>query len=82
MDAADHEIERAASAIRHHLLAQPEAADTEDGIAHWWVYPVTGEIDRDAIRAALGMLEQRGEIEPWQLGRRFLYRAGPALGGA
>ncbi|HEU4650037.1 MAG TPA: hypothetical protein VFS49_01350 [Croceibacterium sp.] len=75
-------IERAAAAIRAYLRAQPEAADTEDGIAHWWVYPVTGEIDLDDVRGALALLEQAGEIEPWQLGRRFLYRAGPSLRGA
>jgi len=72
-------IEQAVSAIREHLQAQPDAADTAEGIAHWWVLPVTGEKDLGVVMEALALLEQRGEVEPWQLGRRFLYRAGPAL---
>jgi hypothetical protein len=75
----EHEIEEAAGAIRDYLRARPEAADTAEGIAHWWVYPVTGEKDLEVVMAALALLEASGEIEPWQLGRRFLYRAGPAL---
>ena len=79
MEAADRKIEEAAAAIRDYLQRRPEAADTEDGIAHWWVYPATGENDFDVVLAALALLEQRGEIEARQVGRRFLYRAGPAL---
>ena len=79
MEAAGREIEQAAAAIRDYLLARPDAADTAEGIAHWWVLPVTGEKDLDVVMEALALLERRGEVEPWQLGRRFLYRAGPAL---
>ena len=79
MEAAERKVEEAAVAIREYLQAQPGAADTAEGIAHWWVLPVTGEKDLDLVMEALALLEAQGEVEPWQLGRRFLYRAGPAL---
>jgi len=82
MDEADPRVEQAAAAIRHYLIERPGASDTADGIAHWWVRPATGETDPQVVMAALALLEERGEIEPRQLGRRFLYLAGPALRGS
>ena len=81
MEATDPRVEQAAASIRDYLRERPDASDTAEGIAHWWVLPVTGEKDLEVVMEALALLEQRGEVEPWQLGRRFLYRAGPALRG-
>ena len=82
MEATDPRVEQAAAAIRDYLRERPDASDTAEGIAHWWVHPMTGETDPQIVMAALAVLEQRGEIEPRQLGRRFLYQAGPALRGS
>jgi hypothetical protein len=81
MDSADRKIAEAAAAIRDHLKAQPGAAETAEGIAHWWVLPVTGEKDLEVVMEALALLEQRGEVEPWQLGRPLSSTGGAALRG-
>ena len=82
MDATDGRVEAAMAAIRDYLRQHPDASDTAEGIAHWWVHPATGETDPDVVMAALAALEQRGEIAPRQLGLRFFYRAGPAPRGS
>ena len=49
--------------IRAHLTANPQALDTADGIARWWIGITDLATAHEAIETALLYLEQQGVIQ-------------------
>lgn len=52
-----------ATAIEAYLQRHPGAADTDRGIAEWWLKQAGIEASRDELRAALAVLLEEGIVE-------------------
>jgi hypothetical protein len=71
----DSEILRIGSAILGYLESHPEASDTEEHIARWWLAEQQVEPRQDQTGRALAWLDRNGFIERLELpDRRALYR--------
>jgi hypothetical protein len=62
-DIAQSEIERVAAEIRRYLNRSPDAAETADGILHWWIVRIRLEEAKTLVDSAIAHLEGQGEIE-------------------
>lgn len=62
-DAAGAGKHRTAQAILAYLARHPRAADTEHGIAQWWLPEMGVEAPLAQVQQALQALVQRGEME-------------------
>jgi len=51
-------IRQAAINILNYLRDHPQAKDTADGIARWWVHE-----DAQVVKDALGLLQEEGVVE-------------------
>ena len=61
-DANDNGLSEVALAIRRYIGAHPNAADTLDGILHWWLTRQRYADSAHEVRLALNELEGRGLI--------------------
>jgi hypothetical protein len=52
-----------AETIRRYLASHPSAADSEVGIAEWWLAELGGEGAVTDVREALDLLEREGVVE-------------------
>jgi hypothetical protein len=79
MSAKTHDEVRAVAAeIVSYLRAHPDAADTVDGAARWWL---AEQPDRDTIEEAMTQLVTRGMVEKYTLpDGTVVFRGGPLLG--
>ncbi len=69
--------QRAVGAIEAYLAAHPAAADSEQGIAQWWLPAMGVEVPFEQVCEALEELRQRGAISRTTLpGGRAIYRVG------
>jgi hypothetical protein len=64
----------AATQIRSYLETRPEAADTAEGIHHWWIQWPSVEETIVITQAALETLQQSGEMETISIGNSILWR--------
>jgi len=72
---ADARITRIAEAIRDYLARHPDAADSEEGIAAWWLPAMGIEASAAEVAAALPSLCDAGLIAPQRLpDGRVIYR--------
>jgi hypothetical protein len=55
--------ESIADAIERYLQRHPAAADSDVGIAEWWLGEQGIQVSVDDVREALKLLESRGVIE-------------------
>ncbi len=63
-----------AEEIEAYLLAHPQAADTIEGIAKWWLAREKTLERRSVLENALELLEQRGTVVKTPLfNGRFIY---------
>ena len=64
---ADAHLDRVVEAIQNYLSRHPGAADSELGIAQWWLHEWlrdSGEsVSADTVRLALERLQQLGVVE-------------------
>lgn len=76
-DEADAGMQRVAALIETYLARHPAAADSEQGIAQWWM-PATGaDVPIETVRAALEWLVRRGAVHRTVVpGGPAIYRAG------
>ena len=58
----DRHVREIAEVINRHLAEQPEAADTAQGIANWWLQNQRTEIAPATVEAALSLLVSRGQL--------------------
>lgn len=79
MTPGDRQIDAIANAVRSYLDEHPDAADTVDGIAKWWL-PASWCVDADSVRSALARLEAQGAVSRRTLAdRHVLYWRSAAL---
>jgi hypothetical protein len=73
-------IELIATAIRDYLAQHPEATDSEQGIAKWWVASMGIATNVEEVTLALELLREQGIVDRSVLpDGRAIYRAsGPA----
>jgi hypothetical protein len=65
-----------AAVIRDYLIAHPSAADSDQGIADWWVAGSGLQASLDDVRQALEFLASRQIVEKQMLADgRLIYRA-------
>ena len=73
---ADARITGIADAIRAYLSRHPDAADSEEGIAAWWMPAMDVETCAAEVAVALEQLHRGGLIERQSLpDGRVIYRA-------
>lgn len=77
------QISEAATVIERYLNARPQAAETVEGIARWWLVRQRYDDSVDLVRHALDLLVRRGVVERLALsGGQPMYRKaqqGPVL---
>lgn len=61
MQVKEDRLTEVVDAILRYLASHPDAADTSEGIAKWWV-PTERGVDTDAVRSALARLEAQGLV--------------------
>ena len=59
---AREEIVSTAEAIQRYLLTRPNASETVDGVARWWLLKQRFHDSLDRVQMALDMLEEKGEV--------------------
>lgn len=57
------EVARIADAIRQYLNEHPRAADTFEGVVHWWLLRQRYETAMTLVGEALDMLIQEGVLD-------------------
>ena len=68
-------VTETATAIERYLGSRPQAAETVEGIARWWLARQRYDDAVDVIERALDLLVQRGVVERLALsGGQTLYR--------
>ncbi len=61
-DAEEAAVLKIEQAILRHVQAHPNAADTVEGIARWWLEDFGPEPSRSAVQQALDRLEAAGQM--------------------
>ena len=68
-------VSDAAAAIERYLSARPQAAETAEGIARWWLVRQRYDDSVDLVRRALDLLVRQGVVERLALsGGQPMYR--------
>ena len=62
MDADNTDVVAAAAAIRRYLRDHPNAADTLEGVAFWWLSGHAGDEWLAIVQRAMEQLVERGEV--------------------
>ena len=62
MNAQNQDIDALATAIRSYLREHPNAADTLEGVARWWLAGGAGEAWLSTVQRAIEQLVKRGEM--------------------
>jgi hypothetical protein len=76
-DEMDDELPAVAAEIVRYLRAHPDAADTVDGVARWWL---GRDAERNAIERAMALLVKRRMVEKHTLPEgTTVFRSGPGL---
>jgi hypothetical protein len=68
---AESTDEETARAIRDYLVRHPQAMDTAQGIAEWWL---DGRADQRSVDRVLRRLTEDGTLESFGTGARARYR--------
>lgn len=63
----EREIESTAGAIKRYLLSRPNASETVDGVAKWWLLKQRYIDSIEKVQQALDMLEGEGYLTKLQL---------------
>lgn len=71
----DEQVAGAADAIRRYLERKPNASETPEGVARWWLLSQRYRDTRQLVQRALDRLEASGHVERVRLpGGRVMYR--------
>jgi len=78
VDDAQPAIKHVVSAIQAYLALHPAAADSEQGVAQWWLPAVGVDVPVAHVHQALELLWKRGALERTTLpDGGSVYRAAP-----
>jgi hypothetical protein len=75
----DLEADSIADSILHYLEEHPQAMDTLEGIAGWWVQNNNAPLSMDALARVLDVLIERGDVQVVGTGAARRYRVGKPL---
>jgi predicted transcriptional regulator len=76
--AAENEEERVvAEAFLSYLADRPQAMDTEEGIAEWWLMRQQAKVAAETVKKVLKQLIEKGQIEAVGTGEHTRYRLKP-----
>jgi len=78
----DGNLSRVTRAIQDYFASHPDAADSAEGIARWWLVGEGVVATEDEVRAALGMLVERGLVLPQRMPDGRLIYAWAGVRGA
>jgi hypothetical protein len=68
-------IAETAAAIERYLHARPQAAETVEGIARWWLHRQRYDDSVEVVQQALDLLVSRGTVERLAIaGGQTIYR--------
>lgn len=59
------QFDKLAGEIERYLSCHPEAADSVQGIVHWWLTQQRLEVAVNAVTRALELLEKNGVVEKY-----------------
>lgn len=75
---APKQVTDTAAAIERYLGSRPQAAETVEGIARWWLHRQRFEDSVEMVQRALDLLVRRGVVERLALsGGQPMYRKAP-----
>lgn len=74
---SDPEIRAISEAIVSYVGRWPEAADTVDGIARWWLGADFPSVSPERVEQAVEGLCEQGSMEGAEVSGRRVYRAAP-----
>lgn len=60
-------IKSIATTIKRYLLQRPNATETVEGVARWWLLQQRYEDSLEQVKLALELLEQEGTVRKIQL---------------
>lgn len=63
----DGNLSRVTRAIEEYFASHPDAADSAEGIARWWLVAAGVVATEDEVRTALGVLVKRGLVLPQRM---------------
>lgn len=66
-----------AEAFLNYLADCPQAMDTEEGIAEWWLMRQQAKVAAETVRKVLKQLVETGRIETVGTGEHIRYRLKP-----
>ena len=68
-------VKETAGAIGRYLSSRPQATETVEGVAKWWLVRQRYEDSLELVQLALDLLVESGELERVPVaGGKFLYR--------
>ena len=77
----DGNLSRVTRAIEDYFASHPDAADSADGIARWWLVGEGIVATAEEVRMALGVLVERGLVLPQRMpDGRLIYHWGGCRG--
>ncbi|NLF55244.1 MAG: hypothetical protein GX576_12765 [Thauera phenolivorans] len=75
---SDAKLSRVVEAIEAYFARHPDAADSAEGIASWWLAGAGIEARADEVRNALAILAERGTVVARRMpDGRLIYVRGP-----
>lgn len=78
MSSENQEEERiVAEAFLNYLAHCPQAMDTEEGIAEWWLMRQQAKVAAETVRKILKQLTENGRVEKIGTGEHIRYRLKP-----
>jgi len=78
----DAAVQVIAGEIARYLERHPDAADSAEGIRHWWITRQRFEETLAATQSALDYLERRGIVAKKRIGEQTVYRLRQGRGPA
>ncbi len=66
-------VKKTATEIKRYLEARPNAAETVDGVAKWWLARQRYDDSRALVQAALEYLVAQGELKKRKSGGKEIY---------
>ena len=77
MSPENEEARVVAEAVLNYLADRPQAMDTEEGIAEWWLMRQQAKVAAETVRKVLKQLIEAGRVEPVETGEHTRYRLKP-----